>query len=94
VLLLGAAAQAVVPTLGEGATQAVEDGVIAGAVLARGGDVSAARDERVAFVRAFSEDASDTPKPGVDAVAGTRAKNGAAFREKLRRLYAERAGPG
>ncbi len=89
VLLLGDAAQAMVPTLGQGATQAVEDGVIAGAVLAAGGDVSAARDERVAFVRAFSEDASDTLIPGADPVAGTRAKDGAAFRANLRRLYTD-----
>ncbi|WP_431282091.1 hypothetical protein ACQW02_22220 [Humitalea sp. 24SJ18S-53] len=92
-LLLGDAAQAMVPTLGQGATQAVEDGVIAGAVLARGGDVGAARDERVAFVRAFSEEASDTLIPGVDPVAGTLAKNGPAFREKLRRLYTTVPGP-
>ncbi|WP_198378783.1 FAD-dependent monooxygenase, partial [Neoroseomonas rubea] len=37
VLLLGDAAHAMVPTLGQGATQAIEDGVLAGAVLRAGG---------------------------------------------------------
>ncbi|PZW43185.1 salicylate hydroxylase [Humitalea rosea] len=93
VLLLGDAAQAMVPTLGQGATQAVEDGVIAGAVLAAGGNVAAARDARVNFVRQFSEEASDTLHPGTDPVAGTRAKDGPAFRAKLRRLYTDVPAP-
>jgi len=94
VLLLGDAAQAMVPTLGQGATQAVEDGVIAGAVLAAGGDVAQARDARVAFVRELSQEASDTLRPGVDSAAGTRAKDAPAFRAKLRRLYTEVPAPG
>jgi 2-polyprenyl-6-methoxyphenol hydroxylase-like FAD-dependent oxidoreductase len=92
VLFLGDAAQAMVPTLGQGATQAIEDGVIAGRVLRAGGgvaEVAAARDERVEFVRRFSIEATDTMLPGADPVAGTRAKDGEAFRAKLRRLYTE-----
>lgn len=92
VLFLGDAAQAMVPTLGQGATQAIEDGVLAAAVLRAGGGVpaiAALRDARVAFVRRFSVEATDTMLPGADPVAGTLAKTGEAFRAKLRRLYTE-----
>jgi salicylate hydroxylase len=91
-LFLGDAAQAMVPTLGQGATQAVECGVVAAAVLKRGGtvqEIAAIRDPRVAFVRDFSLEASDTLVPGTDVVTGTRAKAGPDFLAKLRRTYAE-----
>lgn len=92
VLFLGDAAHAMVPTLGQGATQAIEDGVVAGAVLRIGGataDVSHWRDERVEFVRRFSLEATDTMLPGTDPAAGARAKMGAEFLGKLRRLYTD-----
>jgi salicylate hydroxylase len=91
-LFLGDAAQAMVPTLGQGATQAVECGVVAGMVLRRGGDVrqiAALRDPRVAFVRDFSLEASDTLVSGADVVAGTRAKASPEFLAKLRRIYTD-----
>jgi 2-polyprenyl-6-methoxyphenol hydroxylase-like FAD-dependent oxidoreductase len=91
-LFLGDAAQAMVPTLGQGATQAVECGVLAAQVLRRGGtvaEIAALRDPRVEFVRAFSLDASDTLMPGADVVAGTRAKMQPEFLVKLRRTYTE-----
>ena len=94
-LFLGDAAQAMVPTLGQGATQAIEDGVLAAAVLRAGGDAAAVarlRDPRVAFVRELSRAASDTIL-GTDPVLGTRHKNEAPFREALRRLYTEVPGP-
>jgi salicylate hydroxylase len=81
-----------VPTLGQGATQAVECGVLAGTVLKRGGsveEIAAIRDPRVTFVRDFSREASDTLLPPCDVVAGTRAKGEAPFLAKLRRLYTE-----
>ncbi|WP_149540130.1 FAD-dependent monooxygenase [Siccirubricoccus phaeus] len=96
VLFLGDAAHAMVPTLGQGATQAVEDAVIAGQVLRRGGgpaDVAAWRDTRVGFVRRFSLEASDTLFPGCDPVAGSIAKTAGAFRDRLRRLYTDVPGP-
>lgn len=92
VLLLGDAAHAMVPTLGQGATQAIEDGVLAGAVLAAGGDaaaVSALRDPRVEWVRALSVAASDTLFPGSDARAGALHKAGPGFMAELRRLYTD-----
>jgi salicylate hydroxylase len=91
-LFLGDAAQAMVPTLGQGATQAMECGVVAGAVLRRGGtpeQVARLRDPRVAFVRDFSLEASDTLAPGCDVVAGTRAKARPEFLAKLRRTYTD-----
>jgi salicylate hydroxylase len=91
-LFLGDAAQAMVPTLGQGATQAVECGVVAARVLRAGGDaaaVAAARDARVDFVRDFSRAASDTLLPPADVVAGTRKKMGPEFLDRLRRLYTE-----
>lgn len=91
-LFLGDAAQAMVPTLGQGATQAVECGLVAARVLRAGGgarEVAAARDPRVRFVRDFSLEASDTLSPGVDVIAGTRAKTAPAFLAKLRRTYTE-----
>jgi salicylate hydroxylase len=91
-LFLGDSAQAMVPTLGQGATQAVECGVVAGRVLRAGGtvaEIAALRDPRVAFVRQFSLDASDTLLPPADAVAGTRAKLQPDFLGRLRRLYTE-----
>lgn len=96
VLFLGDSAHAMVPTLGQGATQAIEDGTIAGSILARGGslaDIARARNERVSFVRQFSADASDTILPGTDPAEGSRAKMGPDFLGKLRRLYTEVPGP-
>ena len=90
-LFLGDAAQAMIPTLGQGATQAIEDGVLAAAVLRAGGDaaaVAALRDPRVEFVRALSRAASDTVL-GADPVAGTRRKGEPPFLEALRRLYTD-----
>ncbi|MGX9963966.1 FAD-dependent oxidoreductase [Roseomonas sp. F4] len=91
-LFLGDAAQAMVPTLGQGATQAVECGVVAARVLRAGGDAAAvatARDARVDFVRDFSLAASDTLLPPADVVAGTRKKTGPEFLDRLRTLYTE-----
>jgi salicylate hydroxylase len=91
-LFLGDAAQAMVPTLGQGATQAIEDAVLAAAVLARGGgvvEVAALRDPRVEFIRRLSVEATDTLLPGADVVAGTRRKGEAAFLAKLRQAYTD-----
>jgi salicylate hydroxylase len=96
VLFLGDAAHAMVPTLGQGAAQAIEDGVVAGVVLRRGGtveDVAAWRDSRVEFVRRFSLEATDTMLPGRDPIAGSIAKRAGVFLDKLRRLHTDVPGP-
>lgn len=98
VAFLGDASHPMIPTLGQGATQSVEDGCAAidavRSALARGeplATVPAAlertRRERVQFALDFSRDASDTMLTGADPVAGTLAKREPAFTAKLKRLY-------
>jgi len=98
VLLVGDAAHPMIPTLGQGATQSMEDACVVVDVIeeafARGEPLAAVpaavdvrRRERVGFVMDFSRDASDTMLAGADPVAGTLAKTRAPFRDRLRRLY-------
>lgn len=98
VLIVGDAAHPMVPTLGQGATQACEDACvtvdeIAAALAAHRPlsdvpeRVAARRAERARFVVAFSRDATDTMLAGADPVAGTARKSGAAFQGKLTQLY-------
>jgi salicylate hydroxylase len=96
VLFLGDSAHAMVPTLGQGATQAIEDGVLAADVLRRGGgvaEIGALRDPRISFIRAFSVEATDSMQPGADAVALCRHKMGPDFLAKLRRAYTDVPAP-
>ena len=98
-LYLGDAAHGMVPTLGQGATQAIEDGCVAAALIASrlaagSRDVGewlrafdAARSERIRFVMDFSLEASDTLFAGSDPVAGALKKVQPPFRAKLSRLY-------
>jgi salicylate hydroxylase len=98
VLLVGDSAHPMVPTLGQGATQACEDGCVvveeirlalaAGRPLATVSErVEARRAERVRFVVDFSYEATDTMMAGADPVAGTLKKSEPSFRAKLERLY-------
>ena len=98
VLLVGDAAHPMVPTLGQGATQACEDACVAVdeivAAMAAGeplsqvpGRVAARRSERAGFAVAFSREATDTMLAGADPVAGTLRKSGADFQRKLASLY-------
>lgn len=99
VLLLGDAAHAMVPTLGQGATQAIEDACVAAQVLTKrlgepGCDVrdlvrsiATLRGERIRFAMQFSLDASDTLLEGADPVRGTLLKTEPAFLNQLKRLY-------
>jgi salicylate hydroxylase len=101
VLYLGDAAHGMVPTLGQGATQAIEDAANAGALIAqryRNGhrnaaswisEIEAMRMNRIRFVMEFSLAATDTMLEGADPVAGTKHKNEAPFRNRLKRLYRE-----
>ncbi len=98
VLLLGDAAHPMVPTLGQGATQSVEDACVAAQVITRAlaagsslepvpGQVEALRLERVRFAADFSREATDTMLEGADPVAGTLKKRGTEFQARLARLY-------
>jgi salicylate hydroxylase len=100
-LYLGDCGHAMVPTLGQGATTAIEDGAVfvqlfrdayerEGARL----DVAAltrryaqARTPRIDFIRAFSWEASDVLMAPGFTLDKVRAKGGAAYRAKLRLLY-------
>jgi salicylate hydroxylase len=99
VLYLGDAAHGMVPTLGQGATQALEDAANAAALITQRyqdgkrdvagwlADIEALRQERMRFVMAFSLEATDTMLEGADPVEGTRHKNEAAFQNSLKALY-------
>jgi 2-polyprenyl-6-methoxyphenol hydroxylase-like FAD-dependent oxidoreductase len=98
VLLVGDAAHPMAPTLGQGATQAIEDAcVVVDEVrkALRSGEVfdtiparvDARRRERAQFVVDFSRDATDTMLAGTDPIAGTLQKLEAPFQNRLRRLY-------
>jgi salicylate hydroxylase len=101
VLYLGDAAHGMVPTLGQGATQALEDAANAAALITQrysDGDrdigrwlrqIEALRAERMRFVMEFSLSATDTMLEGADPVAGTQHKNEAPFRDKLKALYCD-----
>jgi 2-polyprenyl-6-methoxyphenol hydroxylase-like FAD-dependent oxidoreductase len=98
VLLVGDAAHPMTPTLGQGATQAVEDAcVVVDEVrkALRSGEgleliparVDARRRERAQFVVDFSRDATDTMLAGADPIAGTLEKLEPPFQNRLVRLY-------
>ncbi|TGD96334.1 FAD-dependent oxidoreductase [Methylobacterium nonmethylotrophicum] len=97
VVLVGDAAHPMIPTLGQGATQSIEDGcstadairaaLANGAIAAVPGAVEARRGSRARFALDLSRAASDTLLAGADPVAGTREKAGPAFRSALERLY-------
>jgi salicylate hydroxylase len=99
VLYLGDAAHGMVPTLGQGATQAIEDSANAAELITqryRGGDhnidgwlseFGALRAARMRFVMEFSLDATDTMLDGADPVEGTRHKNEEPFQSRLKILY-------
>lgn len=101
VLYLGDAAHGMVPTLGQGATQAIEDAAVASGVIVREFDagrsdprpwlreIERLRRERIRFAMDFSRDATDTMLAGADPVAGSLHKNDPAFLARLRRLYCD-----
>ncbi len=94
VLLIGDAAHAMFQTLGQGATQAIEDALAAAAVVVGAASPQAVcdayetrRSARVDFAKTFTREATDTLMPGVDPVAGSLAKAEEPFLSKLRTLY-------
>ena len=98
VLYPGDAGHAMVPTLGQGATTAIEDGAVfvemVHQALAQGWDAptllarfEARRRDRIDFIRAFSWEASDVILADRFSLVGVRAKGAPPYCEKLRRLY-------
>lgn len=99
ILFPGDAAHPMVPTLGQGATTAIEDAALfvehaRAAVAAGAADVpellrgyADARRGRIEFIRRFSWEASDVLVRADAAYAHVRAKGGRAYHDKLRRLY-------
>jgi salicylate hydroxylase len=99
VLFIGDAAHAMCPTLGQGATQAMEDAAAFVMLLreaaARGrldaaalcGAFATLRTARIDFVKELSWDASDTLVLGADPVAGNLRKAEPAFKAQLQQLY-------
>lgn len=98
VLYLGDAAHGMVPTLGQGATQAIEDASFAAGLIARAWSSGICeprkwlesietRADRMRFVMQFSLEATDTMLPGADPLAGTLHKTEPDFMAKLSRLY-------
>jgi salicylate hydroxylase len=96
VLFLGDAGHAMVPTLGQGATMAIEDAAAWVAHMRAGRDLPvsalvaryrASRTERVHFVRTFSWQASDVITPDRFSLAAVRAKASPEYRKSFQRLY-------
>jgi len=99
ILYLGDAAHGMVPTLGQGATQAVEDSSNAAELITQRysrGDANvegwlqafeALRAARMRFVMEFSLDATDTMLDGADPIKGTMHKNEEPFQSRLKSLY-------
>jgi salicylate hydroxylase len=99
VLYLGDAAHGMVPTLGQGATQAIEDAAVASTLIASRNakgqrdvaswlnEIAGLRETRMRFVMEFSLEATDTMLEGADPVAGTRHKTEAPFLDRLKVLY-------
>lgn len=99
VLYLGDSAHGMAPTLGQGATQAMEDASCAARLIEQAvaaGDlnvrhwmdaIDAARQERIRFAMELSVRATDTMLQGADPVAGARWKTEAPFLDDLSRLF-------
>jgi salicylate hydroxylase len=99
VLYLGDSAHGMAPTLGQGATQAIEDASCAALLLEAAvragklsprdwlGQVAAAREARIRFTMQLSIDATDTMLAGADPVAGAHWKTEAPFLTDLSHLF-------
>ena len=99
VMYLGDSAHGMAPTLGQGATQAIEDACCAAMIIERevaAGSleprtwldlVSAARTDRIRFAMALSIQATDTLLKGSNPVTGARWKTEPPFLNQLSRLF-------
>jgi 2-polyprenyl-6-methoxyphenol hydroxylase-like FAD-dependent oxidoreductase len=100
VLLLGDAAHPMVPTLGQGATQTVEDACVAQEELNAADRLTdaiaaivARRARRLAAVATLSWEASSMMLKGADPAAGTRHMLEASFRDRLASVYRDAPRP-
>lgn len=101
VMYLGDSAHGMAPTLGQGATQAIEDACCAAIVIEREAAagrleprgwldlVAVARTERIRFAMALSVQATDTLLKGADPITGAHWKTQPPFLDQLSRLYRE-----
>jgi salicylate hydroxylase len=101
VLYLGDAAHAMVPTLGQGAAQSIEDATVAGDIIAEEWEsgrqdprrwlrrIACTRADRVRFAMRLTREATETMRDGADPAAEARQKLKPAFLAKLRRLYGD-----
>jgi salicylate hydroxylase len=99
VLYLGDSAHGMAPTLGQGATQAMEDASCAARLIEQAvaagnlnvrhwmDAIDAARHERIRFAMELSVRATDTMLQGADPVAGARWKTEPPFLDDLSRLF-------
>jgi salicylate hydroxylase len=84
-------------TLGQGATQAIEDALAAALVLrtqpsspqAVCASYEGRRRDRIEFARRLTREATDTLLPGGDPVSGSLAKAQEPFLSELRKLYSD-----
>ena len=100
-LFVGDSAHAMAPALGQGATQAIEDGcALIGLFSAWGAsgnpsigaltaEFDRLRRDRIGFVKQLSWDASTALVAGSDAIAANRSYATPAYRAKMRRLYTD-----
>ncbi|MDM0046908.1 NAD(P)/FAD-dependent oxidoreductase [Variovorax dokdonensis] len=101
VLYVGDSAHGMAPTLGQGATQAMEDACAAALIIERAveagsrdvrqwlGRIGKAREARMRFVMDLSVRATDTMLEGGDPVAGTHWKTQPPFLAELSSLFRE-----
>ncbi|MEN9221491.1 MAG: NAD(P)/FAD-dependent oxidoreductase [Thermostichus sp. BF3_bins_97] len=99
VLFIGDAAHAMCPTLGQGATQAIEDAAALVVLLREAIEADCLhpalicqafaymRRERIEFVKRFSWEASEALLLGADPIVANHQKAGEAYKQKLRQLY-------
>ncbi|MFN3571313.1 MAG: FAD-dependent monooxygenase, partial [Polaromonas sp.] len=99
VMYLGDSAHGMAPTLGQGATQAIEDACCAALIIEREAAagrlaprgwldlVSVARTERIRFAMELSVQATDTLLKGADPVSGAHWKTEPPFLDQLSRLF-------
>lgn len=107
VLLLGDASHAMLPTLGQGATQAIEDACVASDALRIHADPAnpkqtihkaltsyrERREVRVNFTSQFTNEASDTLIEGTNIINDTLRKSRRPFTDNLKKLYRDTPTP-